>query len=272
MKIAFIGKGGSGKSTIAGNLCRILADKGHQILAIDTDSVPGLAYSLGVEAPDPEKMSAGAIFVPKKGWEMVVTAREAVEHYSVEGPGGIRFMQFRKVTVNNDRQLQASVIVLFNVIKEFERKGWSVVIDLAAGVRQAYTGWTGGKTTFLLVVEPSIKSFFVARRAVKLMDKRKKIQILGIANKVESPRHRRMIAAELERLKIPYWAEVPSDPELAAAEREGLSAVEAAVGSNALKAIEKIADRLLRMQREEARIERAKRGPATRKKPVAASR
>ncbi|MGH2771894.1 MAG: AAA family ATPase, partial [Actinomycetota bacterium] len=200
MKIAFLGKGGSGKSTIAGNLCRVLAERGEQILAIDTDSVPGLAYSLGVDAPDPEAMSSGAIFVPKKGWEMVVTPREAVEHYAVKGPRGIHFMQFRKVTTKNNRELQASVIVLYNVIKEFERKGWSVVIDLAAGVRQAYTGWGGGKMTFLLVVEPSLKSFFVARRAVKLMDKRKRSQVLGVANKVASPRHRRMIAAELERL------------------------------------------------------------------------
>ncbi|MGH2771838.1 MAG: hypothetical protein ACRDIU_01675, partial [Actinomycetota bacterium] len=93
--------------------------------------------------------------------------------------------------------------------------------------------------------------FFVARRAVKLMDKRKRSQVLGVANKVASPRHRRMIAAELERLKIPYWAEIPADPDLAEAERHGHSAAEVSRNSPALKAIEKIARRLKMMEKQE---------------------
>jgi CO dehydrogenase maturation factor len=48
MKIATVGKGGSGKTTIAGTLARIFADEGRQILAIDGDPNPNLALTLGM--------------------------------------------------------------------------------------------------------------------------------------------------------------------------------------------------------------------------------
>jgi CO dehydrogenase maturation factor len=48
MKIATVGKGGSGKTTIAGTLARIFADEGRHILAIDGDPNPNLALTLGM--------------------------------------------------------------------------------------------------------------------------------------------------------------------------------------------------------------------------------
>ena len=51
MKIAVAGKGGSGKTTIAGGLARILARSGQPVLAIDADPNPNLAVSLGL-APE----------------------------------------------------------------------------------------------------------------------------------------------------------------------------------------------------------------------------
>jgi CO dehydrogenase maturation factor len=48
MKIAVAGKGGSGKTTLAGTLARMLGRRGHAILAIDADSNPNLAITLGI--------------------------------------------------------------------------------------------------------------------------------------------------------------------------------------------------------------------------------
>ena len=48
MKIAVAGKGGSGKTTIAGTLARIMADRGYRVVAIDDDSNPNLALTVGL--------------------------------------------------------------------------------------------------------------------------------------------------------------------------------------------------------------------------------
>lgn len=250
MRVAFIGKGGSGKSTLAGNLCRILARRGERVLALDADAVPGLAYSLGLEPRDEWPLSTGAVFREKKGWEVVITAQEAVEHFSRKGPEGIRFLQFGNMSGRMTREQQASAIVFLRVIKEFEDRGWWVVSDLAAGPRQAYLGWAGeGKTTLLAVLDPSWKSIFTVRRMKRLSDKRKGIEILGIANKVRTQKERQLIQTELEKLKIPYWAEIPADRALAAAEREGVSAFDGGSRSKGIRALEDIADRLAEMDR-----------------------
>jgi CO dehydrogenase maturation factor len=49
MKVAVAGKGGAGKTTIAGTLARVMADRGHRVVAIDDDSNPNLALTVGVE-------------------------------------------------------------------------------------------------------------------------------------------------------------------------------------------------------------------------------
>lgn len=49
MKIAVAGKGGSGKTTIAGTLARVMAERGHDVVAIDDDSNPNLALTVGVD-------------------------------------------------------------------------------------------------------------------------------------------------------------------------------------------------------------------------------
>jgi CO dehydrogenase maturation factor len=50
MKVAVAGKGGSGKTTIAGTLARVMAERGHRVVAIDDDSNPNLALTIGVDA------------------------------------------------------------------------------------------------------------------------------------------------------------------------------------------------------------------------------
>ena len=57
MKIATVGKGGSGKTTIAGTLARIYADEGLPILAIDGDPNPNLALTLGMTRDDADRIS-----------------------------------------------------------------------------------------------------------------------------------------------------------------------------------------------------------------------
>jgi CO dehydrogenase maturation factor len=48
MKIAVAGKGGSGKTTLAGTLARVVGRQGQAVVAIDADTNPNLAITLGI--------------------------------------------------------------------------------------------------------------------------------------------------------------------------------------------------------------------------------
>lgn len=49
MRVGISGKGGSGKTTVASVLARLLARRGHSVVAVDCDSDPNLALGLGVD-------------------------------------------------------------------------------------------------------------------------------------------------------------------------------------------------------------------------------
>ena len=69
MKIAITGKGGVGKTTIAGTLARLLGRQGMPVLAIDGDSNPNLAVTLGLSREDAESLRAvpSSLLERKKG-------------------------------------------------------------------------------------------------------------------------------------------------------------------------------------------------------------
>ena len=48
IRLAIAGKGGSGKTTIAGTLSRLLARQGRVVVAVDADTNPNLAATLGI--------------------------------------------------------------------------------------------------------------------------------------------------------------------------------------------------------------------------------
>lgn len=58
MRIAFVGKGGSGKTTSAAVFARRLAAQGHPVLAIDADINQQLGQALGHDGPPPRALGS----------------------------------------------------------------------------------------------------------------------------------------------------------------------------------------------------------------------
>ena len=56
MKIAVSGKGGVGKTLIAGTLARLFAKDGYNVLAIDNDNAMNLYYTLGIKKEVKDKI------------------------------------------------------------------------------------------------------------------------------------------------------------------------------------------------------------------------
>jgi CO dehydrogenase maturation factor len=93
MKVAVSGKGGTGKTTIAATLARCLARRGHRVLAIDGDSNPNLAMSLGIDPAIPDATRP----MPARAMTEDRTAADLIDEYAIAGPDGIRLVLAAKV-------------------------------------------------------------------------------------------------------------------------------------------------------------------------------
>jgi CO dehydrogenase maturation factor len=104
MRIAVAGKGGTGKTTIAGTLARILARVGRSVLAIDADTTPNLATTIGVRGGVQAISSLPSNLLERREEpggtvRTVFTAdpEELIDRYGVLGPDGVRLMVMGRV-------------------------------------------------------------------------------------------------------------------------------------------------------------------------------
>ena len=246
MRLAFVGKGGVGKSAIAGTFCRALARQGHPVLAIDSDPLPGLAYSLGLaisDAPLPDE----AIEEKPEGEEgpryrlrAGLTAGDAVDQYAATAPDGVRFLQFGKHRSSTGRGLFRSQWAFRQIIRDLPEDRWNIVGDLPGGTRQPFTGWGDYARTVLIVVEPTAKSLLTARRLSRLaLDEEHPRRVLAVANKV---REKGDVETVAKRTGLEVIGAVPWDEDFAAAEQKMAAPIDLAPDSAAVQAVESLVE------------------------------
>jgi CO dehydrogenase maturation factor len=222
MRVAFVGKGGAGKSSLAGTFARVLASTGRRVLALDSDPMPGMAFSLGVEQTDAGLPDDAVEEYEEEGRRRYrlregLTGTGAVEQYAVRTPDGVRFLQLGKARGarwNNTRQHFGYQ----RVLDDLPGEGWSVVGDLPGGTRQPFLTWGRYAETFLVVVEPTPASVLTGRRLAKLAATATAPRVVAVANKVREPHDVERIA---ERTGLAVLGTVPFDAALGDADRLG---------------------------------------------------
>ncbi len=90
MKIAVVGKGGSGKTTTSAVLARTFARAGHQTLALDCDTNPNLGISLGLGEETTERLVSMRDALDDGTEEHAHSADELIERFGTDGPDGVR--------------------------------------------------------------------------------------------------------------------------------------------------------------------------------------
>ena len=95
MKLAIAGKGGSGKTSISGTMARLLARRGRSVLAIDGDSNPNLALTLGLPPEAMEGMptlTRDLLNRTEFGSELTQSLEEICESHSLDAPDGVTLL------------------------------------------------------------------------------------------------------------------------------------------------------------------------------------
>lgn len=231
IRVAFAGKGGAGKSSISGTFARVLARQGHPVLAVDSDPLPGMAYSLGIPVDDRPTPDDVVVEGPPEGPAWVLRpgldADAFIQRYAEAGPDGVRYLQFGN-TWGHWSTLQRGQHAWSQVVSEMDPDAWNLVGDLPGGTRQAMFGWAKYADIVAIVVEPTAKSVQVARRLCNLTKASwGPSDVVVVANRVRHPDDLDSVAQALGR---PVVAAIPDDPNVTQADKAATAPLDRAPG------------------------------------------
>jgi CO dehydrogenase maturation factor len=244
MKIAITGKGGTGKTTIAGTLARHLARRGHEVVAVDGDPNPNLGISLGVPPERVETMGSILNALLASGYthhDPKPDPDELLRRYGIEAPDGVMLVATGKIERPTDACLCCgSHMTTREFFGELPAENRVVVADLEAGLNDLIWAQPGAEDVVLAVAEPSMKAIEIARRACGIAEHLGVRSILGVANRCGRADDRKRLE---DVLGIKVFA-VPEDPAVGRADWLGIAPIDADASSPAMVAIGELAERL----------------------------
>jgi len=259
VKIAVTGKGGVGKTVIAGTLACLLQKKGFKVLAADADPNANLAYTLGLNREESERIvpisenvelieektgakpsSYGAIF------RLNFTVDDIVGKCAVKTPSGVNLLVMGVVrNAASGCMCPANHLLRMLLRHIIVRRKEAVVADMEAGTENLGRGTAEHVDAMLVVVEPSAKAFETASRIRKLASQMRVERILLVANKVRDEQEEAAVRSLAEREHIPIFGLIHYDPFVREADMAGVSLFLSSPHARAVQEIRVICDRLL---------------------------
>ncbi len=215
MKIAISGKGGVGKTTLAGTLARVIAETGHKVLAIDAAPDANLASAIGFSGDEVAQITPFA--------EMTDFIQERTG--SQKGTYGGMFKLNPQVddiperfSLNRDNlkllvlgtipeggggcYCPESVILKYLLRHILLQRDESIILDMEAGLEHLGRGATRGIDAFIVVVEPGSRSLQTARQIRKLAGDLGINRVYVVGNKVFNPEDRNFIKDNLAEFEV----------------------------------------------------------------------
>jgi CO dehydrogenase maturation factor len=256
MKVAVSGKGGVGKTFVAGGLAYALAKRGFRTIAIDADPSPNLALTLGLSPEEASRIvpiSENKQLIEAKTdtgyagvYRLTFTVDDIVRDYAVQTPLGVNLIVMGTVrSVGAGCTCPANAVVRSLLRHLVVERGEAVVLDMEAGVEHMGRGTARHVDVMLVVADANLKALETAKRIHELGVKAGMNRIFLVGNKVEGEVQKRVIEKFASENRLSILEFLPFDQKVLEAEMRGETPLKYG-DSAAVKAVEGLCDRLLK--------------------------
>ncbi len=234
MKIAISGKGGVGKTTLAGVLARTLSDQNETVLAIDADPDANLASAVGVppqKVADITPLAEMTNFIEertetKKGgygsiFKLNPKVDDIPEKFSIEHEG-VKLLILGSVPQGGGGCFCPENVLLKNLLSHlFIQRNETVIVDMEAGLEHLGRGSTGYVDAFIVVVEPGMRSIQTAQQIKKLASDLGIKRVFVVGNKIQTEEDQKVIVENLS--DFPILGLMNYNAKILEADRKGVS-------------------------------------------------
>ncbi|MEA1864592.1 MAG: carbon monoxide dehydrogenase accessory protein CooC [Euryarchaeota archaeon] len=245
MKIAITGKGGVGKTTLAGTLARLFAEDGFAVLAIDADPDMNLASAIGIENPPAPLAEQKKLIEERAGtgmggvFKLNPKVDDIVERFGVTERGVSMLTMGTVDTGGSGCMCPASSLLRALLRHVLLREESVVIIDMEAGIEHLGRGTARGVDLMIVVVEPGARSIETAARIRKLSREIGIKRLVAVVNRADE-RSLGIISGRLDELGIAVIGTIPYDAGLVQADIMGKAPFDA--GCGAVSAIGRVKD------------------------------
>jgi CO dehydrogenase maturation factor len=232
MKVAVAGKGGVGKTLIAGGLASGFSQRGFKTIAIDADSSPNLALTLGLSAEETRKIvpiSENKPLVESKTkteysgvYKLSFSVDDIVRDYSVKTPIGPNLIVMGTVQSMGSGCMCAPTAVVRELLRHLVvDRGEAVVLDLEAGVEHIGRGTARAMDTLLIIADSNLKSLEIAKKIHDFATAAGMKQLYLVGNRVMNQTQEDAIRGFAAKNGLEVLALIPFDTKITEADMQG---------------------------------------------------
>jgi len=234
LKIAISGKGGVGKTSLTALLAQTYADRGRDVLAVDSDPSPSLANALAF----PDELLAK--LRPISEMEELIEERTGAKPGAAGGfftinprvddlpdrfsavHGGVRLLEMGSVESGGSGCICPESAMLKTLFTHLLfRKDDVLLMDMYAGVEHLGRATVDFVDAMLIVVEPTRRSLNTAKQIQKLAEDIGLKRLWLVGNRIRNQEDVKFIEREGGDLPLLGW--LPDDPGVIEADQQGAS-------------------------------------------------
>ena len=232
MKVAVSGKGGVGKTLIAGCLAKGFAARGLKTIAIDADSSPNLALTLGLSTEEVRKIvpvSENKELVESKTstgysgvYRLSFTVDDIVRDYAVSTPFNVNLIVMGTVKAMESGCMCAPNSVIRALLRHLiVERDEAVVLDLEAGVEHIGRGTARQVDALLIVADSNLKSLEIAKHIFDLAAAAGMRNLFLVGNRIMNAVQEEAVRNFAKKNGLPVLALIPFDADVTEADMQG---------------------------------------------------